>query len=217
MRHEEDRVSEYKGSVPARGVSSLSLISWNVHLNRWPWYMSAAWATLIGAALALPWPVLRQRWVDVALLVGVTDVFWGGWWEMATWHVARTREPARIPYLPYMRASSPWAFVQAHFPPGFLSAWAVVTALAFLVSARLGPRLLWMTFVVFVVAGFVWWLSWIEPGRLRWIRPLYGLVLPLWTGGYVFGREDGVLAGVAGAVLISAYVWEWAHAKLAEE
>ncbi len=187
-------------------IRSFSLIAWDVHVNRWPWMPTAAWATLLGVTLALPWGEWHRRWRDILFLLAVTDPLWGAWWTMATWTPAPEARAA-VPFLPYMRPFSPWTFVHRYFPPGFLSAWGGVTLLTFWAAAEVNERLLWMSFITFVFAGVIWWLRWVHPRRLRWVHPVYGLGLPLWAGGYVFGREDKILVGVTLLVLGMAWLW----------
>ncbi|NPA90519.1 MAG: hypothetical protein GXO55_03575 [Chloroflexi bacterium] len=186
---------------------TFSLWHVDVHLNRWPWQPSAFWATLIGVLIALPWPQLRTHIREILWLLLVTDALWGGWWFLATWHLSHRGTEASLPFVPYMREHAPWAFLHTHFPPGALSGGLLLTGLIFYLSYRWGPELLWMSLIAGGLALLGWWVSWVSPRWLKGISLLYGLALPLWTGGYVFGGDVKVLTGAAIGVVVLALLY----------
>ncbi len=183
------------------------LTSWvhlDIHLTRVGWRPTAIWAALIGSLLALPLELWPSRWPLVLALLILVDPIWGAWWHWATHRPGEVRREGET-RLPYERSRSPRRYLHTLFSEGFVSGMIITGGLALWIGNTLGPAALWMTGAALSLSGITWWLSYVSPAAVRWLRPVYGIGLPLWTAGYVFGRATSLLA--AAALILTALFW----------
>ena len=183
-----------------------SLFHLDIHLATLPWKPTAFWAGLAGVLLSWEWSELGPQLLSILTFLVLVDLVWGAWWRFCTYALSgieRTRKGQR---LPYEQIPSPYRLAGKVWFRGFWTGMSLTTAIGMGLAATIGPNAVWVSMIALGLAGIAWWLSYVSPRWISWLRPMYGLGLPLWAGGYAFGRTGPVLLWASVALVGISWV-----------